>query len=134
MDYARLPDWLIYLAASAAVLVAAVSRQEHADTAEAPPPPPGAERVPLGPDSPFDPATVIRTGAHKGQHRGTAFAVAEGGVWLTASSEVAGCRHVALKVAEVALEQLRHAPRPRASRLRAIRPSSSCARPAGRRR
>ena len=100
MDYARLPDWLIYLAASAAVLVAAVSRQEHADTAEAPPPPPGAERVPLGPDSPFDPATVIRTGAHKGQHRGTAFAVAEGGVWLTASSEVAGCRHVALKVAE----------------------------------
>ena len=100
MDYPRFPDWLIYFAATGAILIAAVSRQEHADTPEAPPPPPGAERVPLGPASPFDPATVIRTGVNRGQHRGTAFAVAEGGVWLTARSEVQGCERLALKVAE----------------------------------
>jgi hypothetical protein len=100
MDFPRFPDWLIYLAASSAILVAAVGRQEHADTPEPPPPPPGSDSVPLGPGSPFEPATVIRAGAHRGQHRGTAFAVAEGGVWLTATSEVAGCRRVALKVAE----------------------------------
>jgi len=98
VDYPRFPDWLIYFAATGAILVAAVSRQEHADTPE--PPPPGAERVPLGPDSPFDPATVIRTGVNRGQHRGAAFAVAEGGVWLTARSEVHGCERLALKVAE----------------------------------
>ena len=100
MDYPRFPDWLIYFAATGAILVAAVSRQEHADTPEAPPPPPGAERVPLGPGSPFDPVSVIRTGVHKGQHRGTAFAIADGGLWLTARSEIAGCDRVALKVAE----------------------------------
>ncbi len=98
MNYPRFPDWLIYFAATGAILVAAVSRQEHTDTPE--PPPPGAERVPLGPDSPFDPATVIRTGVNRGQHRGAAFAVAEGGVWLTARSEVHGCERLALKVAE----------------------------------
>lgn len=100
MEYPRFPDWLIYFAATGAILVAAVSRQEHADTPEPPPPPPGAERVPLGPDSPFDPATVIRTGVNRGQHRGAAFAAAEGGVWLTARSEVQGCERLALKVAE----------------------------------
>ncbi len=100
MDYPRFPDWLIYFAASGAILVAAVSRQEHADSPEAPPPPPGAERVPLGPSSPFDPVSVIRTGVHKGHARGTAFAVVDGGLWLTARSQVAGCDRVALKVAE----------------------------------
>ncbi len=100
MDYPRFPDWLIYFAATGAILVAAVSRQEHANTPEAPPPPPGAERVPLGPSSPFDPVTVIRTGAHRGQPRGTAFAVGEGGLWLTARSQVQGCERLVLKVAE----------------------------------
>jgi serine protease Do len=100
MDFPRFPDWLIYLAVASAILIGAVSRQERADTPEPPPPPPGAESVPLGPDSPFEPIRVIRTASYRYQARGTAFAVAEGGLWVTARSALADCERFALKVSE----------------------------------
>ncbi|RAK50681.1 serine protease, partial [Phenylobacterium soli] len=42
MQFPRLPDWLIYAAVVAGLLIAAVGRQERAD---APPAPPAAPQV-----------------------------------------------------------------------------------------
>jgi len=59
MHFPRLPDWLIYAAVVAALLIAAVGRQERADAPPPPPPAPEAEGAALGPASPFDPAVVV---------------------------------------------------------------------------
>ncbi|MDB5498330.1 MAG: serine protease, partial [Phenylobacterium sp.] len=40
MHFPRLPDWLIYAAVVAALLIAAVGRQAHVDAPAAPPPAP----------------------------------------------------------------------------------------------
>lgn len=100
MDFPRFPDWLVYLAASSAILIGALGRRERLNAPEPPPSPPGAENVPLSPDSPFDPITVIRTANHRARIRGTAFAAADGGVWLTARANVTGCAEPALEVSE----------------------------------
>ena len=55
----RLPDWLVYLAIVAALLIAAIGRRERADAPPPPPPMAGADSLPLGPSSPFDPAVVV---------------------------------------------------------------------------
>lgn len=100
MHFPRLPDWLVYTAVVIALLVAAVGRQEKADAPAPPPPVPGEEGVPLGPASPFDPAVVVEVPGQAQPGSGTAFSVADNGVWLTARHVVEGCRRTALVVAE----------------------------------
>lgn len=99
MDYPRFPDWLIYGAVAGAIFTAALSRRERADAPQPPPPPPGAERVPLGVDSPFAPVSVVRT-SPRDRARGAAVSVSGEGLWLTARGNLRGCRNPAVKVAE----------------------------------
>lgn len=100
MQFPRLPDWLVYSAVVAALVVTAIGRQEKADAPAPPPPVPGAEGVPLAPSSPFDPAVVVEVQDQTEPGSGTAFSVADSGVWLTARHVVDGCRQAALVVAE----------------------------------
>ena len=98
MHFPRLPDWLIYAAVVAALLFAALSRNERVD---APPPPPrSADPLgeALGPASPFDPAVVVDVPRDATPAAGTAFSIARSGVWLTARHVVDGCKRVAIVV------------------------------------
>ncbi len=98
MHVPRLPDWLIYVAVTAALVVAALSRRENADAPEVPPPPSAAEEgALLAPVSAFDPSVVVRApDAPLRPKAGTAFSVADSGVWITARHVIAGCRNIAL--------------------------------------
>lgn len=100
MHFPRLPDWVVYVAIVAALLIASVSRRERADAPPPPPPVPGEEGVPLGPSSPFDPAVVVEVPGQQKPASGTAFSVADTGLWMTARHVVDGCRQTALVVAE----------------------------------
>lgn len=99
MHFPRLPDWLIYAAVVVALLVAAIGRRERAD---APPPPPvtaEAEGGVVGPASPFDPSVVVEVAGKAEPAAGTAFSVADSGVWVTARHVVDGCTQTAIVVA-----------------------------------
>lgn len=97
MHFPRLPVWLIYGAVVAALVLAALGRRENADAPEAPPPPSAEEGALLAPASVFDPAIVVKAPTGPFQPTmGTAFSVAERGVWLTARHVVAGCKRIAL--------------------------------------
>ena len=98
MHFPRLPDWLIYAAVVVALLIAAIGRQERADAPPAPPPTPEAEGAALGPASPFDPAVVVEVATKTEPGAGTAFSIAQSGVWVTAREVVEGCRHAAIVV------------------------------------
>lgn len=100
MHFPKLPDWLVYAAVVLALLIAAIGRQERADAPPPPPPVPGEEGVPLGPASPFDPSIVVDVPAQAEPGLGTAFSVAERGVWVTARHVVDGCTQAAIVVAE----------------------------------
>ncbi|MFZ5668199.1 MAG: S1 family peptidase [Pseudomonadota bacterium] len=100
MHLPRLPDWLVYLAIVAALVIAAQGRQERADAPPPPPPIPGEAGLPLGPASPFDPAVVVEVSGERKPGSGTAFSVADTGVWMTARHVVEGCTRIALVVAE----------------------------------
>lgn len=96
---ARIPDWLIY---GGVIIVAAAASMLH-NGADAPPAPPVAGEDELGaflgPVTPFDPTVVVEAPSHPVQSStGTAFAVADEGVWLTARHVVEGCRRPALVV------------------------------------
>jgi serine protease Do len=99
MHFPRLPDWLIYAAVVAALLIAAVGRQERADAPPVPPPAPELEGAALGPASPFDPAVAVDVAEHIEAGAGTAFSVAPSGVWVTARHVVEGCKRAAIVVA-----------------------------------
>lgn len=97
MSFPRLPVWLIYASIVAALLLAALGRRENADAPEAPPPPSPEEGALLAPASAFDPSIVVK--APEGPFQpvmGTAFSVADHGVWLTARHVIAGCKRIAL--------------------------------------
>lgn len=100
MHFPKLPDWLVYGAVVAALLVVAVGRQERADAPPPPPPVPGEEGVPLGPASPFDPSIVVQVPDKQEPASGTAFSVGQNGVWLTARHVVDGCKQAAILVAD----------------------------------
>jgi S1-C subfamily serine protease len=99
LHFPRLPDWLIYAAVVVALLIAAISRQERADAPPAPPPAPEAEGAALGPASPFDPAVVVEVADKTGPGAGTAFSIAQSGIWVTARHVVEGCHQAAIVVA-----------------------------------
>ncbi|HEY8573503.1 serine protease [Phenylobacterium sp.] len=98
MHFPKLPDWLIYAAIVVALLIAAISRQERADAPEPPPPAPEVAGATLGPASPFDPAVVVDVPDETSPATGTAFSIADSGVWLTARHVVDGCRLTAIVV------------------------------------
>lgn len=100
MNFPRLPDWTIYGAVVLALVIASVGRREKADAPAPPPPVPGEEGVPLGPASPFDPAVVVEMQDKPTPSSGTAFSIADRGVWITARHVVEGCGQVAIVVAE----------------------------------
>ncbi len=100
MHFPRLPDWLVYLSVVLALLIAAVGRQERADAPPPPPPVAGDEGLPLGPASPFDPSVVVDVPDMAEPGVGTAFSVADKGVWVTARHVVDGCSQTAIVVAE----------------------------------
>jgi S1-C subfamily serine protease len=50
--------------------------------------------------SPFDPAVVVKVGPTRPNAAGTAFSVADSGVWLTARHVVSGCARAAILVSE----------------------------------
>lgn len=100
MRFPRLPDWVVYSAVVAALLVAAVGRQERADAPEPPPPLPQAEGAPLGPASPFDPSVLVEVPDRAQPGVGTAFSISETGVWLTARHVVDGCATTAIVVGQ----------------------------------
>jgi len=97
VHFPRLPDWLIYAAVIGALVLAALGRRENADAPQAPPPPSAEEGVLLAPASAFDPSVVVKAPEAPLQPTaGTAFSIADSGVWLTARHVVAGCRKIAL--------------------------------------
>jgi len=100
MHFPRLPDWLVYLAVVIALMVVAVGRRERADAPPPPPPVPGESSLPLAAASPFDPALVVNVSGKPEPGSGTAFSVADTGVWLTARHVVEGCTKAAIIVAE----------------------------------
>ncbi len=100
MHFPKLPDWLIYTAVVSALTVAAIGRREVADAPAPPPPVEGEQGLPLGPASPFDPAVVVEVPDAMKPGSGTAFSIADDGVWLTARHVVDGCRQAAIVVAD----------------------------------
>lgn len=100
MHLPRLPDWLVYLAIVTALVIASMGRREQADAPPPPPPMAGDDALPLGPSSPFDPAVVVDVPGEQKPGTGTAFSVADSGVWMTARHVVDGCTKIALVVAE----------------------------------
>lgn len=98
MHFPRLPDWLIYAVVVAALLFLAVGRRERADAPPAPPSPTEAEGGMLAPASPFDPSVVVEVAQKAEPAAGTAFSVADSGVWVTARHVVDGCTQTAVVV------------------------------------
>ena len=95
----RLPDWLIYAAATMALVVAAMVTREGLDAPPAPPPLPEDASITAAPDTPFDPAGVVDAPARRfGPVGGTAFVVGQSGWWLSAPEAVAGCRRIGVEV------------------------------------
>lgn len=100
MHFPRLPAWLIYAVVAAALLIGAIARREHADAPPPPPPVPGEAGLPLGPASPFDPSIVVQVPDETKPGSGTAFSVADNGIWITARHVVDGCPRLAIVVAD----------------------------------
>jgi S1-C subfamily serine protease len=88
----RPPDWLILLATVGSLGLLAVG------SAWRPPSAPHAADQRLAPASLFDPAIWVEA-PKSGLGAGTAFSVAESGVWLTARHVVEGCRRAVIVTA-----------------------------------
>ncbi|MFI4934871.1 MAG: serine protease [Caulobacterales bacterium] len=98
MHFPRLPDWLVYLSIVLALLFAALGRRERANSPLPPPPLPAGEGAVINGATPFDPAVVIKVAGPARETTGTAFSVADSGVWLTARHVVDGCAKAAIMV------------------------------------
>ncbi len=95
--FPRLPDWLIYAAVVAALVLAALARRENADAPPAPPPLSREEGRLLPSASPFASRSMIKVSADPtGPESGAAFSISSKGVWLTARHVVSGCSKVAV--------------------------------------
>jgi S1-C subfamily serine protease len=99
----RIPDYIIYGLALIIVLGSIFGSNPREDAPEAEPPPfeVAAPEIPMGPElgapSPFDERVVVEID-EPSDGIGTAFAVGERGVWVTARHVVEGCRRVGLEV------------------------------------
>lgn len=96
---ARPPDWVIYVLVLAALIGLSLGQRENADAPPAPPPPDEMEGALLGPITPFDPAVTVNAPDIPFQPAsGTAFSIADEGLWVTARHVVEGCRRPAIMV------------------------------------
>lgn len=104
MRFPRLPDWTIYGAVIAVLVVVSLGRRENADAPPSDSPATDveiaeAEGALLGPITPFDPTITVNNPDIPFQPAaGTAFSIAGTGRWLTARHVVEGCRRPALVV------------------------------------
>ena len=95
----KIPDWMVYGAVIAGLLIASLTGRENADAPPAPPPPDAAEGALLGPVTPFDPAVTVDAPDIPFQPAaGTAFSIADTGRWATARHVVEGCRRPAIVI------------------------------------
>jgi hypothetical protein len=108
---AKLPDWLVYVAALSALVLAAQTRRLNADAPAPPPPLPGEEATPLSPLSPFNAARIVKIPAIGGRYA-TAFSIGDAGLWLTAQSAVKDCGRIAVIIAAGRGAQARATPAP----------------------
>ena len=90
MRWSRPPDWSVYGAIVACLLIAALFPFGRRPARQRPE---QAAGFPIGPATPFDPKVVVPTDA-RGAGAGTAFSIDDRGVWLTARHVVEGCRRV----------------------------------------
>src|SRR5580698_1223415 len=98
MTVPRLPPWLVYPSLVLALLFAALSARGNANAPPPPPPPPASEGAALSQNPSIDPAVVVKVRSHRGDVAGTAFSVADSGVWLTARHVVDHCARAAIMV------------------------------------
>jgi len=95
----RTPDWAIYVLVLAALIGFSLGQRENADAPPAPPPPDELEGALLGPVTPFDPSVTVNAPDIPFQpSSGTAFSIADEGLWVTARHVVEGCRQPAIMV------------------------------------
>lgn len=95
----RPPDWVIYVLVLAALIGLSLGQRENADAPPAPPPPDEMEGALLGPVTPFDPSVTVNAPDIPFQPAsGTAFSIADEGLWVTARHVVEGCRRPAIMV------------------------------------
>lgn len=95
----RPPDWVIYILVLAALIGFSLGQRENADAPPAPPPPDEMEGALLGPVTPFDPSVTVHAPDIPFQPAsGTAFSIADEGLWVTARHVVEGCRRPAIMV------------------------------------
>ena len=100
MPFPRPPPWLVYPTSVLALLFVALGARSHADAPAPPPPLPSNEGAVLSQASPIDPAVVVKVRPRRGDDAGTAFSVADSGVWLTARHVVEHCARAAIMVNE----------------------------------
>lgn len=95
----RPPDWVVYVLVLAALIGLSLGQRENADAPPAPPPPDEMEGALLGPVTPFDPSVTVNAPDIPFQPAsGTAFSIADEGLWVTARHVVEGCRRPAIMV------------------------------------
>lgn len=93
MAVPRLPDWAIYGAVVAALVLVSVAGREKADAPPAPPTPEGSEGALIGPPAGFDHTVAVDPATGPGAPpTGAAFSVSSTGRWITARRLVAGCK------------------------------------------
>jgi serine protease Do len=100
MTTPRFPGWLLYPSSVLTLLGAALGHRSHVDAPRPPPPLPTSEGAVLSQASPIDPAGVVKVRPRRGDAAGTAFSVADSGVWLTARHVVDHCARAAIMVSE----------------------------------
>ncbi len=98
MTFPRFSEWLLYPASVLTLLGAALGHRSHVDAPPPPPPLPASEGAVLSQASPIDPAVVVKVRPRRGDVSGTAFSVADSGVWLTARHVVEHCARAAIMV------------------------------------
>ena len=101
MAFPRFPDWTIYGAVVAALVVVSFAGRENADAPLIPTPSAEALDEVLGPETPFGQTDTIDASDTGFQPTsGTAFSIADSGRWVTAKHVVKGCRRSALLIGD----------------------------------
>jgi hypothetical protein len=89
---------LVYAAALALLLTAALGRRENADSPPPPPPLTNGEGAALAQATPIDPLLLVKARAHAGPAPGAAVSMADSGVWVTARPALADCPRPAVLI------------------------------------
>ncbi|HWE45472.1 MAG TPA: serine protease [Caulobacteraceae bacterium] len=97
MSFAKFPDWLIYLTVVASICAVALVRRDADPAPPAPPQVDAREGDLVGPSAAIDQLSLVQAPSGPLQPvRGTAFAVASPGQWLTARHGLKDCRKAAV--------------------------------------